>query len=271
MSIFKFIFSKVFFLNLLIALLITAGLLWLVVSYLDNFTNHGEQVLVPNVLGKKTEELDTALIDKGFEYIIIDSIFDRKRPKGIVVDQSPSPDYFVKEGRKLYLTINARTIKKITIKEEMTDLSLKDAMERLQSYGVQVKVDYKTSTPAGVVLKVSYHGAKVIPGQTLINDGDVVVIQVSTGASSSTYLADYIGLSLKDAISKAQSSALVPVPMQLMTNKLAVCKTEADSMSAIVIRQRPTYEQGLKLKAGAPIQLFFSCDTAYHEPTPTTP
>ncbi len=263
MSFFKFIFSKVFFLNLLIALLITAGLLYLVVSYLDNFTNHGEQVEVPNVIGKKTEDLDSALVDKGFEYVIIDSIFDRKKPKGVVVDQSPSPEYFVKEGRKLYLTINARTTKKILIKEEMTDLSMKDAMERLQSYGVRVNVLWKSSTPAGVVLNVSYRGAKIVPGQTLINDGDVVDITVSKGASSSTYFSDYLGLSLKDAISKVQSSALIPVPMQVGKN---LCKTEADSLSAIVIRQRPAYEQGMKLKVGAPIQLYFTCDTSYHEP-----
>ncbi|MCX6181176.1 MAG: PASTA domain-containing protein [Bacteroidetes bacterium] len=268
MSFFKFIFSKVFFLNLLIALLITAGLLYVVVSYLDNFTHHGEQILVPNVLGKKTEELDTALVEKGFEYVIIDSIFDRKRPKGVVVDQSPSPDYFVKEGRKLYLTINARTTKKITIKEDMTDLSMKDAMDRLQSYGVKVDIMMKNSTPAGVVLNVLYQGVKVIPGKTLINDGDVVKIVVSSGGNSTAFLSPYIGMSLKDAMAQVQGSALLPVPRALGK---VMCKTEADSMSAIVVRQTPEYEQGLKMKVGAPVMLFFSCDTAYHEPAPTTP
>ncbi len=263
MSFFKFIFSKVFFVNLLIALVITAGLLFLVISYLDNFTHHGEQIVVPNVIGKKAEELDTALLDKGFEYVIIDSIFDRKRPKGVVVDQSPSPQYFVKEGRKLYLTINARTTKKIMIKEEMTDLSVKDAVERLQSYGVKVAIKTKPSTPAGVVLNVSYQGAKIIPGKTLINDGDVVTLLVSGGSNSSAYLGDYIGLTLKDAMNKAQSSSFTPLAIQLGK---PLCTTEADSMSRIIIRQRPIYEQGMKLNVGAPVELYFTCDSTYKEP-----
>jgi len=265
MSFFKFVFSKVFIVNLLIALLITAGLVFLVISYLDNFTHHGEQIVVPNVIGKKTEDLDSALVDKGFEYVIIDSIFDRKKPKGVVVDQSPSPEYFVKEGRKLYLTINARTTKKITIKEEMIDLSVKDAVERLQSYGVQVVIQTKPSTPVGVVLSVSYHGSKVIPGKTLINDGDVVTIVVSGGSNASSYLGEYIGLSLKDAVNRAQTSSFTPLAVQLGK---PLCLTEADSMSSIVIRQRPTYEQGLKLKMGAPVELYFSCDSTYKEPAP---
>lgn len=265
MSFFKFIFSRVFFVNLLIALAITVGLLFLVVSYLDDFTHHGEQIIVPNVLGKKTEDLDTALLDKGFEYVIIDSVFDRKKPKGVVVDQSPSPDYFVKEGRKLYLTINARTSKKITIKEEMTDLSVKDAMERLQSYGVQVVTKTKVSNPAGVVLGVSYHGVKVIPGKTLINDGDVVTLLVSIHSNSTNYLSSYVGLSLKDAINQLQSSSFIPLLVQVGNGKIN-CVTEGDSMSAAVIRQRPTYEQGMKLNAGATVALYFSCDSTYKEP-----
>ncbi|MFM7021922.1 MAG: PASTA domain-containing protein [Flavobacteriales bacterium] len=259
---FKFIFSRVFLVNFLIAILLTAGLLYVVVSYLDNYTQHGEQVVVPDVLGKKVGALDTALVEKGFQYEIIDSIFDRKRPKGIVVDQSPSPKNFVKEGRKLYLTINARTTKKIMIKEEVKDLSMKDAIDRLESYGVKVNIEWKSSTPAGAVLGMTYKGSKIIPNKTLINDGDVVSIQVAKGAGSTAYMAPYIGLTLKDAISQVQANAFVPVPMQVGN---PLCKKEVDSMTAVVIRQRPEYEQGMKLKVGSPVQLYFTCDTSYHE------
>ena len=93
-------------------LLIAAGLIFFVISYLGNFTHHGEKLPVPNVIGKKVEDLDALITEEGFEYIINDSVFDNKKPKGIVIDQSPSPESFVKDGRTMYITINARTKKK---------------------------------------------------------------------------------------------------------------------------------------------------------------
>ena len=90
-------------------------------------------------------------------------------------------------------------------------------------------------------------------------------IVVSGGSNASSYLGDYIGLSLKDAINRAQTSSFTPLAVQLGK---PLCVTEADSMSRTVIRQRPTYEQGLKLKMGAPVELYFSCDSTYKEPAP---
>jgi len=105
MKFIKFFISKVFFLNLFIALALLTGGLFILDNYLDNLTRHGEKVIVPNVIKKKVNELDSNLISKGFRYEIMDSVWERKLPKGIVIDQKPAPGDSVKEGRKVYLTI----------------------------------------------------------------------------------------------------------------------------------------------------------------------
>jgi beta-lactam-binding protein with PASTA domain len=252
----KFLFSKAFFLSLFLMLLIAAGLIFFVISYLGNFTHHGEKLPVPNVIGKKVEDLEALITEEGFEYIINDSVFDNKKPKGIVVDQSPSPESFVKEGRTMYITINARTKKKITIKESVKDLSLRSAMSILQSYGVKVKVTNKPSTPAGVVLGLNYMGKKIIPGETLIDEGDMVELIVSGSSKASIYYEQFSG-TLKEASNRAESLGFLVEPIQMGN----LCKTETDSMGAFVVRQIPEYKNGMMLKPGTPVQLFFTCDT----------
>jgi len=252
----KFLFSKAFFLSLFLMLLIAAGLIFFVISYLGDFTHHGEKLPVPNVIGKKVEDLDALITEEGFEYIINDSVFDNKKPKGIVIDQSPSPESFVKDGRTMYITINARTKKKITIKESVKDLSLRSAMSILQSYGVKVKVTNKPSTPAGVVLGLNYMGKKIIPGETLIDEGDIVELIVSGSSRASIYYEQFAG-TLKEASNRAESLGFLVEPIQMGS----LCKTEADSMSAFVVRQIPEYKNGMMLKPGTPVQLFFTCDT----------
>ncbi|MFZ9848262.1 MAG: PASTA domain-containing protein [Flavobacteriales bacterium] len=242
--------------SLFLMLLIAAGLIFFVISYLGNFTRHGEKLPVPNVIGKKLEDLDALITEEGFEYIINDSVFDNKKPKGIVVDQSPSPESFVKEGRTMYITINARTKKKITIKESVKDLSLRSAMSILQSYGVKVKVTNKPSTPEGVVLGLNYMGKKIIPGETLIDEGDMVELVVSGSSKASIYYEQFSG-TLKEASNRAEALGFLVEPIQMGN----LCKTESDSMSAFVVRQIPEYKNGMMLKPGTPVQLFFTCDT----------
>ena len=117
MKFIKFLFSKVFFINLIIACILLIASLFILNRYLNKITKHGEKVVVPNVINKKISDLDDNLLNKGFRYQIMDSVWERKLPKGIIRDQKPAPGDSVKEGRKIYLTINARS-------DEMIPLSI---------------------------------------------------------------------------------------------------------------------------------------------------
>jgi hypothetical protein len=129
-------------------------------------------------------------------------------------------------------------------------------MSILQSYGVKVKVTNKPSTPAGVVLGLNYMGKKIIPGETLIDEGDIVELIVSGSSRASIYYEQFAG-TLKEASNRAESLGFLVEPIQMGS----LCKTEADSMSAFVVRQIPEYKNGMMLKPGTPVQLFFTCDT----------
>ena len=48
----KFLFSKVFIINLLVAIVLLGGGLYLTLDYLDDYTLHGQTLEVPNLEGK---------------------------------------------------------------------------------------------------------------------------------------------------------------------------------------------------------------------------
>ena len=74
MKLLKFIFSKVFFLNLFIALILFIVGLFVLDNHLDTLTKHGEKVAVLNVEKSKISQLKESLIEEGFRYEIMDSI-----------------------------------------------------------------------------------------------------------------------------------------------------------------------------------------------------
>ena len=81
------------------------GVTILVMIFLWWYTDHGQQVSVPNLSGMTVEEATTALEDLNLEVLVIDSIYDKKAKPGTVLEQSPAPEQKVKEGRSVFLTI----------------------------------------------------------------------------------------------------------------------------------------------------------------------
>ena len=71
MKLVKFLFSKIFFLNLIIAFILLILGLFILDNYLDKITNHGEKILVPDLKNKKVNELNTHLNSKNFRYEIV--------------------------------------------------------------------------------------------------------------------------------------------------------------------------------------------------------
>ena len=66
MKLIKFLFSKVFFLNLLIAGVLLLGGYFYLDSYLEKITNHGEKVVVPSVKKMNINKLNSKLKVQSF-------------------------------------------------------------------------------------------------------------------------------------------------------------------------------------------------------------
>ncbi len=260
MKFFKFLVSKVFFLNLLIAGAILIVLYIFLNSYLDGLTKHGEKVAVPSVMKMNISNVGSALEEGGFRYEVMDSIWERKLPKGIVLDQKPAPGDSVKEGRKIYVTINARSDKMVKLSmvgmiggtshaREAVDYLLTNDLVHGEHIFVSGQYD-------GMFLGFVDENGKELKEGDLVKAGAVISTKVSKTNGVEIRMTNVKGKTLREAVRILKADLLNVTVTELSDN---ACINGLDSNLAIVHRQHP--ECGSDIKVGREVSLFYSCDS----------
>jgi beta-lactam-binding protein with PASTA domain len=168
MSIVKFLTSKVFFKQLLIALAAVVVLCFLVLQWLKISTNHNEFETVPDLNGKTIEVAQMELEDNDLVMEVQDSAnFNPKYPKFSVIDQDPSAGAKVKENRKIYLTLNPSGYRKIAV-PDLRQQTFRNAKPVLKALGFEVgKITYRDNIGKDMVLGLRYNGSALSPGTKL--------------------------------------------------------------------------------------------------------
>jgi len=116
MSLIQFIKSKVFLKQLLFAVVGLAIFIFAVIKWLNITTNHSQKIEVPNLEKMGLVEVEKTLDELDLNLIVIDSAsYNPNYPKKSVIDQDPEAGDFVKEGRKIYLTLNPSDYAKVKI------------------------------------------------------------------------------------------------------------------------------------------------------------
>jgi beta-lactam-binding protein with PASTA domain len=260
MKLIKFLFSKVFFLNLFIAGVLLLGGYFYLNSYLEKITNHGEKVVVPSVMRMNINKVRSALEEGGFRYEVMDSIWEPKLPKGIVLDQKPAPGDSVKEGRKIYITINARTDKMVKLSIANLTGGTSKASEAIDYLITNDLVhDSIILVPGqydGMFLNFVDHNGRELKEGDLVKAGSEISIKVSHTEGVEIKIPKVKGKTLKEAVKIMKGKLLNPLPMESADN---ACIGGLDSNMAIVYMQRP--ECGSDIKVGREVSLFYSCDS----------
>lgn len=137
---------------------------WVTMLWLDVWTRHDATVEVPSVKSATFETASSLLADEGLTAILVDSVYDKTTRPGTVIEQNPKPGTIVKEGREVYLTINALSPKMVTL-PTLTDISVRQAKSILEGLEIKnvvekrVQSDYKD-----LVLGVYCNGRRLSPG-----------------------------------------------------------------------------------------------------------
>jgi len=159
--------DKKLYIHLLLAIIMLVLLFvgWL--KYLDYYTMHDKYIKVPDFNNMLIAQVDSVVEANNIRYVIIDSIFDRSREKGVVVKQDPEPFIDVKKNRKIYLVINSLQTRKVAF-PDIYDLSLRQAIRKLSQNGLEVgKLEYRADIAANKVLDYKINGIKIEIGQEL--------------------------------------------------------------------------------------------------------
>jgi len=251
MSFFGFLIKKRFYIHFGLSILLTVILFFIVLQFIKVYSNHGDTYVLPDFSGKTISELEENGYDKLYEFIIIDSIFDSRNPKGSVAIQNPPAGSVVKQYRKVYVTLVAYSIEKVEM-PDLIDLSLRQAVNSLRSKGLEVnELQYVEDFAGNAVLEQIYKAEVIEPG-TIIEKGSGIDLVVGLGQDQLAPVPFLIGLKLnqaKDAINKASFN---------VGNIYFL--DEEDPEHSRVYRQGPSWDPERKLYKGNTIDISFRSD-----------
>jgi beta-lactam-binding protein with PASTA domain len=168
MSFFRFIRSKYFFINIAIAGLSLFLFIFLLQWWLGFTTNHDQKIEVPDLNRMSLADVQAKLKEVNLDFIVIDSAsFNPNYPRKSVIEQSPEAGDFVKEKRKIYLTLNPSKYRDITI-PDLNGRTKRQAMSQLQSIGFNIG-EFTTVRDIGkdVVRGLKFKGKDLKPGEKL--------------------------------------------------------------------------------------------------------
>ena len=250
MSIFSFLKGRSLSQHILFALIALFLLFFIWLRLLSVFTLHNKHIEVPNYIDVNIDKIDSITESNNLRYIILDSIFDRNRPKGIVVNQDPMPFSLVKKKRRIYLTINSVESEKVLF-PDIYDFSLRQAISKLENIGLEIgKLEYRPDIATNKVLDFSVNGIKIKKGQELYV-GTIIDLIVGQGLSKkSVLIPNLVGLNRIEANIILKSTSL-NIGSEFFAENIE------DSSSAIIYKQYPVGNDENMLYIGSSIDLFF--------------
>jgi len=168
MSFIKFLTSKTFFKQIILAVVAIVVLCFILLKWLNISTNHGNFETVPNLTGKSISVAQIELEQNNLVLKIQDSAnFNPKYPKFSVIEQDPKAGAKVKENRKIYITLNPSGYRKIIV-PELKESTFRQAKPTLEAVGLAVgKITYVDNIGKDMVLKMMYSGKEIKPGDML--------------------------------------------------------------------------------------------------------
>jgi beta-lactam-binding protein with PASTA domain len=183
-----------------------AGLFGVIVVFiaymaLGWFTNHGENINMPNLKGVKTEQALTTLEELELRTMIIDSVYNGDLNKNTIAKQDPEAGTNVKEGRIVYLTINSLEEPKASV-PQLVDKSFTLGRALLKSRGLmlgQVMYVYD-SIGHNLIIEQRFEGSSIETGAKL-SKGSAIDLVITTNRESLIKKDDSAGLVMqKDSL-----------------------------------------------------------------------
>lgn len=221
--------------------------------YLKSYTRFSADyyVSVPDMRGVPIEEIEKKLNALELRYEITDSVHTEEGQRGTVLLQIPGPTsetrQKVKKGRKLMLTVVARSPKLISM-PKLVSKSRRHAEGILRIIGLRTKVKYKPYNDCNdCVIEQLYKGKSIEPGTRLPKGAEVLLI-LGQKSNESQDVPDLMGLTIEQAQQRLSETSF------LLYVRECECANAQDSTHATVQRQMPA--GGASIPAGSEISVW---------------
>jgi len=194
----KSLFNWKVLLNLVVAIGVFVGLVWLTFRWLEYHTNHGQEIPVPNIVNKSVQEAIKILDDAGLDYEVDSFKYDPKYRPFQVLQVYPSPGSRVKDGRAIQIKVNPRTWARVEVPDVINKYSGL-AFQRLEQVGLKVgDTIYEPSIQKDAVLRIMFKGTAVKP-KTKLPRFSVVDVVIGSGPMRNISIPNVVGLTVKEA------------------------------------------------------------------------
>ncbi|MFT6095403.1 MAG: beta-lactam-binding protein with PASTA domain [Nonlabens sp.] len=159
MNFIRFIFTKTFWIQVVIAALVTVLLCFAYLFWLDWYTNHDQKIQVPQLEKLSLIQVNKQLKELDLRCKIIDSAsFNPSYKPKTVIEQDPIAGKFVKENRQIYIKLNASGYGKVTV-PNLIYKTRRLAIPTLEALGFKIgQITYQPNIAENTVLEMRYKG-----------------------------------------------------------------------------------------------------------------
>lgn len=252
----NFFKSKLFLIQVGVALLITVVLVWITLISLKWYTHHGEELSVPDVYGMNISDAETAITQGNLRFTVYDSVYNSKFEPGAVLDQQPKAGAIVKRNRNIFLTINSLKPEQVRF-PNLVDNSFRQAYEMLLTSGFKVgKLEYEENQFFNLVLYPKYNGDSIAAGSK-IDKGATIDLVLGKGNNRRILAPNLMGKSIQQAKENILLSNMNIGRIDYddsMTSRM-------DSLRGKVYMQTPQFSNSQYLRPGTTINFYVSVDS----------
>lgn len=260
-KIWTYLKSKDFLKNFLGAIGTVVAVVLIVFFSLRYYTNHGDGIPVPALVGKPVEQAISTLEDQGFQYKI-DSVYIMDKAPGTVTVQDPDAGTSVKPGRMIYLTIVTRRAPNVSL-PDLTDKTYLEAAALLGNDGLKVgDTIYRADIARDHVLQATFGGQVLKPGDKIPKGSRVDLVLGDGQGASEVDIPQLVNLDLDEARFALKNSGLT---MGDITYQGAI----TDSANLVIVSQTPARTDSTsKTSIGTRVNLVVTQGTKTNEPQP---
>jgi eukaryotic-like serine/threonine-protein kinase len=252
----QFFISRKLWINVALIALAWVVIIWGTLKYFDSYTNHGEEINVPVLLGNNLEDVPRLLSGLDLRYEIIDSLYNPSLLEGTIVYQSPMPTdstgMSVKEGRVIKVRVSKQT--RLVDLPIVVSKSRRFAETVLMTKGLRTKTTFVPSNEdQGSVVEQKYKGKKVEKGMKIPINSIIELVVGQKTADEYTYVPDLNGLTINEV--QQRLSGAGGLRLFVIYND---CNSSQDSLVARVVNQTPVPGDSSRVPAGSTITVFAS-------------
>lgn len=173
----SFLKSKIFLIQIGLALVTVVLFCFLVLQWLKGSTNHGEFVEVPDFSKMSVMEMRKSVENSGLRYQVLDSSnYNPNYPRFSILDQDPPAGNKVKSNRKIYFTVNPSGYKEVTV-PDIIQVTQRNAASMLRAVGLDVqRVTYIDELGRDMVYRMKHKGKYLKPGDKLPKTSKIELI-----------------------------------------------------------------------------------------------